>query len=292
MSFSGIYSSLTTPFDHRGLLYPAKIRHNVSRLNQTTLRGFLSGGETGEGDLLTGDEKRRLWSEVAEAAADDKELLAAVSSPGVAETFELAKAAAELGYKAVLAAAPLDRRTCGDAGKRRLLYFRAAADRSPLPLIVDAGDVGAAGALTPEEIARLTEHANIVTVVCRGDESTVRRCAQALREGFPLIVGSERLLPALLGEVASAALLSMTNAVPFHYLSLEEALRTRETDAAEKLMGCAAVAIEVIDRLGVAGLKHAMDLYGYYGGPPRLPDEPIAETSKSEIETALYELAS
>ena len=32
-----------------------------------------------------------------------------------------------------------------------------------------------------------------------------------------------------------------------------------------------APAAEVMDRFGVAGMKHAMDLNGYYGGPPRLP---------------------
>ena len=37
---------------------------------------------------------------------------------------------------------------------------------------------------------------------------------------------------------------------------------------------------------GVPGLKYAMDLNGYYGGPPRLPLTPASAEAKAEIERA------
>jgi 4-hydroxy-2-oxoglutarate aldolase len=43
-------------------------------------------------------------------------------------------------------------------------------------------------------------------------------------------------------------------------------------------------------KYGIPGLKYAMDLNGYYGGPPRLPlCVPTAE-AKREIETAFEDL--
>jgi 4-hydroxy-2-oxoglutarate aldolase len=36
--------------------------------------------------------------------------------------------------------------------------------------------------------------------------------------------------------------------------------------------------------LGVPGVKYAMDLNGYYGGPSRLPFLPLTSEQKSEIE--------
>jgi dihydrodipicolinate synthase/N-acetylneuraminate lyase len=36
--------------------------------------------------------------------------------------------------------------------------------------------------------------------------------------------------------------------------------------------------------LGVPGVKYAMDLNGYYGGPSRLPFLPLTGEQKSEIE--------
>jgi len=39
-------------------------------------------------------------------------------------------------------------------------------------------------------------------------------------------------------------------------------------------------------KYGVPGLKYAMDLNGYYGGPPRLPLTVITPEAKKEIEQA------
>jgi 4-hydroxy-2-oxoglutarate aldolase len=36
--------------------------------------------------------------------------------------------------------------------------------------------------------------------------------------------------------------------------------------------------------LGIPGLKYAMDLNGYYGGPARLPFLPLTGDQKMEIE--------
>jgi len=40
----------------------------------------------------------------------------------------------------------------------------------------------------------------------------------------------------------------------------------------------------VVGELGVPGVKYAMDLNGYYGGPARLPFLPLTGEQKSEIE--------
>ncbi len=41
---------------------------------------------------------------------------------------------------------------------------------------------------------------------------------------------------------------------------------------------------------GIPGLKYAMDLNGYYGGPPRLPLIPPSPDAKREIEEAFRDL--
>ncbi len=38
---------------------------------------------------------------------------------------------------------------------------------------------------------------------------------------------------------------------------------------------------------GIAGLKYAQDLQGYYGGPARLPLLPVDDKGKREIEVLL-----
>jgi 4-hydroxy-2-oxoglutarate aldolase len=46
----------------------------------------------------------------------------------------------------------------------------------------------------------------------------------------------------------------------------------------------------VTTRYGIPGLKYAMDLNGYYGGPPRLPLIPPTPEARREIEEAFRDL--
>jgi 4-hydroxy-2-oxoglutarate aldolase len=46
----------------------------------------------------------------------------------------------------------------------------------------------------------------------------------------------------------------------------------------------------VTTRYGIPGLKYAMDLNGYYGGPPRLPLVPVSPEAQREIQDAFRDL--
>jgi 4-hydroxy-2-oxoglutarate aldolase len=76
---------------------------------------------------------------------------------------------------------------------------------------------------------------------------------------------------------------TLANPAPFFSLSIEEAVRTREFPSAEELQQRANRAAGVIKRHGVAGVKYAMDLRGYYGGNPRLPLLPVGDDAKRKI---------
>ena len=43
-------------------------------------------------------------------------------------------------------------------------------------------------------------------------------------------------------------------------------------------------------KYGIPGLKYAMDLMGYYGGPPRLPLIPACPQARLEIDQAFADL--
>ena len=62
---------------------------------------------------------------------------------------------------------------------------------------------------------------------------------------------------------------------------------TRETVAALDWQNRIARAAQLVTtKYGVPGLKYAMDLNGYYGGPPRLPLTVITPEARKEIEQA------
>jgi 4-hydroxy-2-oxoglutarate aldolase len=89
----------------------------------------------------------------------------------------------------------------------------------------------------------------------------------------------------------AGGVLAFANAVPQTVVGIWEAHRTREFDAAmdwqRRILRAAQL---VTTKYGVPGLKHAMDINGYYGGPPRLPLTAIGPEAKQEIEQAFHGL--
>src|SRR5258707_12572305 len=97
MKLQGIFVDATTPFDHAGDLYRIKIEHNIGKWNQTSVAGYVVGGVTGEGALLSAEEKIELWKHASAAAGPEKILIAGVDAAGGREASRRADDAARPG---------------------------------------------------------------------------------------------------------------------------------------------------------------------------------------------------
>ena len=85
--------------------------------------------------------------------------------------------------------------------------------------------------------------------------------------------------------------MAFASAAPYATIAIWEAFRTREEEAGIDWQGrISHPSLLITDLYGVAGLKHAMDLNGYYGGPPRLPFVPVSLDARHEIENAFRDL--
>ena len=262
MKLQGIFADITTPFDHKGDIYKVKIQHNVEKWNRTTLAGYVVCGAAGEGELLADEEKVAVWEMVARYAAPEKVLIAAIMAPGVHEAVRLANGAAELGYKAALL-------TVRHAQvETQSLFFRSVADQATIPLMVDGECPGAA-----------TAHPNVIACIARPER---------VYTGMQMLGGSAGELWPALEAGAAGAILDFAAAAPYACIAIWEAHRTREHEAGIDWQSRIARATELVSQrgYGVAGLKHAMDLNAYYGGPPRLPFIVPDAKARREIEEA------
>ena len=108
-----------------------------------------------------------------------------------------------------------------------------------------------------------------------------------------MLWGSESSLWNALQSGASGAVLAFANAAPYATIALWEAHRTREEEAGADWQSRIARPAELVGaRFGVSGLKHAMDLNGFYGGPPRFPWATLNPGEKAEVEEAFKDLKS
>ncbi len=292
LKLHGIFPPIVTPFDGEGELYQAKLKLNLERWNQTSLAGYVVCGSTGESVMLTREEKLRLWEWAAQYAAPDKVLIAGTGMESVRETVDLTNRTAALGYRAAMVRTPQYYKNLLANADAQALYFRAVADQSRIPIMIYNWPQATGVDIPAEAVAALSEHPNIIAIKeSSGNLEKVMRMIREVRPGFQVLVGSAPTLFPSLMVGAVGAVLAFANAAPLATLAIWDAVRARDYDTARHWQDrIAAAAVLVTTRYGVPGLKYAMDLKGYYGGPPRLPLTPPSAAAKREIEEAFRDL--
>jgi len=163
MLLEGIFAAISTPFYPDERLYLRKLEANVARYSRSLLAGLVVLGSTGEAVALNDAESREVLRTAADAAAPEKVLIAGVARESARATLELAEAAAEAHYDAVLVRTPtyysplISRAVV-------LNYFRTVADRSPLPVILYNIPKFAPYSMQPDVVGELAQHPNIIGI--------------------------------------------------------------------------------------------------------------------------------
>jgi dihydrodipicolinate synthase/N-acetylneuraminate lyase len=138
-------------------------------------------GSTGEAVALTDAESREVLKTVSGAAAADKVLIAGVGRESVKATVEMAEAAAEFNFDAVLVRTP----TYYAPQMTRaavLHHFRSVADRSPLPVLLYHIPKFVPYDFPVEVVAELAQHPNIIGIKdSSGSVDRVRSTVEATR---------------------------------------------------------------------------------------------------------------
>jgi 4-hydroxy-2-oxoglutarate aldolase len=292
MKLQGIFPPITTPFDHAGNVYASKVQHNIEKWNMTALTGYVVMGSTGESVMLAADEKVTLWELAAKYAAPEKLLIAGTGMESVHETVSLTNRAAEMGYKAAMVRTPHYYKNLMARAEAQELYYRSVADRAKIPLIIYNWPQATGVDIPVEAVAALSEHPNIIAIKeSSGNLEKVMALIRAVKSGFQVMVGSAPTLWPSFMVGACGAILAYANAAPYSTIAIWEAYRQRDDAAGldwQNRIGRASALVTT--KYGIPGLKHAMDLNGYYGGPPRLPLCTPTVEAKREIEDAFRDL--
>jgi 4-hydroxy-2-oxoglutarate aldolase len=288
MKLNGIFPPIATPFDYKGDLYKAKVQHNVEKWNQSGLSGYVVCGSTGESVYLSEQEKIQLWEWVASYAASEKLLIAGTGVESVRETVHLTNTAAGIGYKAAMVRTPHYYKGLLNNTAAQVLYFRSVADQVKIPIMIYNWPQATGVDISTDAIAQLSHHPNIIAIKeSSGNLEKVMQLIREVKSGFQVLVGSAPTLWPSFTVGAVGAVLAFANAAPYAAITIWEAHRTRDTEAARDWQNRITKAAQLVTtKYGIPGLKHAMDLNGYYGGPPRLPLTPVCPDARKEIEKA------
>jgi len=109
--------------------------------------------------------------------------------------------------------------------------------------------------------------------------------------GFQVLAGTAQRLLRGLEAGAVGAVLAFATPAPTACYEIYTAWKEGDIKLArEKQERVSASAIRVASELGIPALKYALDLNGYYGGPPRLPLLPLTGDLKAEVEKLMSDL--
>jgi len=284
LNLSGVFPPLTTPFAADGSVDLKALAANIQKYNQSKLAGYVVVGSTGESVYLREAEKLQVFEAARAAAAPGKILIAGTGCESTAETLELTRRAAGLGYGAALVRTPAYFKSqMTEAALER--HYRAVADASPIPVLVYSVPQFTGLAVSAALVVRLAAHPNIVGVKeSSGDVRLIEEIARQVPPEFTVLVGSASAFYAALGAGARGAVLAVACALPEMCVELYEAWSrgdpARAQAVQQRLLEPTAA---VTTRFGIAGLKFALELRGYAGGPARPPLLPLDAAARAEI---------
>lgn len=290
LSLRGILAPLPTAFDAGEGLNLDRLARNVRRWNEEPLAGYVVGGSNGEFPLLTPGERLEVLRAVVGARAPGRLVIGGASMEATAATAELARAVAGAGADAVIVVTPWYYKGKMTAAAL-VAHYTEVADASPVPVIVYNMPANTGVDIPLPAVVELSRHPNIVGIKeSLPDVVKIGRMARSSSPGFQVLAGSGGFLLPALAAGAVGGVLALAN------LAARPLDRLMQSFARGDLAAARAAHFELIElnalvteRYGVAGLKAALDLLGFYGGPVRRPLMGVSSAEREEIRGALVE---
>jgi 4-hydroxy-2-oxoglutarate aldolase len=287
MKLHGIFPPLTTPFNQEGALALDRLKENIIRYNETGVAGYVVVGSTGESVLLGRAEIEQVWT-AARQAAGDKILIAGTGVDSTAETIVRTNRAAELGYHVALVKTPYYYKP-QMTPEVHAEHFLRVADAARIPLLIYSVPQFTGVAVEAPLVAQLAQHPNIIGI--KESSGVMQRVGEIILRapaGFQTLVGSATTFYPSMALGAVGGILAVADILPELCVELYDSCVAGDYARARKLQErLIDPTLTLVAKLGIPGVKYAMDRAGYYGGPARRPLLPLNESQKKEAERIL-----
>lgn len=289
LSIEGIFPPIATPFVE-GRVAHDRLGENLDRWNKTHLAGYLVFGSNGESVYLDQEEKLALVDTVKQNLPQDKLLIVGTGCESTEATVRLTNLTAERGANAALVVTPHYYKAKMDNVALKKHYLRIA-DEADIPIMIYNVPQFTGINVGPELVASLAEHPKIIGI--KDSSGNIAQVGEMIATtphspSFHVLAGSAGHLLAALALGASGGILALANVAPDECCRIFDDLRNgRDADARQLQLRLLPVNKAVTAGFGVAGLKAALDMLGYFGGDPRPPLLPLGEEQKNELREIL-----
>lgn len=289
-SIKGTFAPVITTFDTRGELDLDAFGANLTAHLAAGLDGIVVCGSTGEAALLEESERLRVVEMARSVIPRERKLIVGTGGESTKSTVRRCREAAERGANACLVVAPHYYSNAMSSAALQAHYERVA-DESPVPILLYNIPKYMHYKLEPDLVVRLSEHDHIIGMKdSSGDLETLARYLLAQSDTFGVITGHggtwyKALQMGVVGGILAVALFAPELTFEVARLAKER----REPEGSEAQRRLTPLALEIVGRMGVPGVKVAMDLVGLRGGPVRLPLLPLGASDAKLVQELLRE---
>lgn len=280
----GILPALLTPMDEAGATVDyASLRALVDDQISRGVSGFFVCGGTGEGLLLTPDERRRVYEAVISQAAGRARVIAHIGALDTATAAQLAAQAAELGADAISAVPPVYFRVDDEALVDHYRLIAEAAGGLPLyPYQIPS----ATGVDINERVmARLLAIPSLAGIKYSSYNLYDMRNIIELAPGrLSVLSGFDEVCVAALAMGAHGAIGSTYNVMPATFAAIYAAMEAGALDEARGLQFRANRVIKALLAAPlIAALKAVLSARGIACGGPRRPQRPLGPEERARL---------
>ena len=283
---TGVYAPIGTPFVNEEVAYD-QLKSNMEKYAQSKLSGYLAIGSNGECVSLSEQEKTKVLSIIVENKAPQQKVLAGANAESTKLTIEECKKVAELGadFASVLTPSYFKSKLNDEAMIR---YYCDVSDASPIPVVGYNAPGFTSMTISAKALKAMAAHDNFIGIkdTSPGMIGSYLRVTHGM--DFDVFSGTANTLFPAMMMGATDGIVSLANAFPDVCATLYEKCAADDLEAARKLhLLLGQLNGAVSGSYGVAGVKYATEVAGFYGGDPRLPLLPITDSDKQSIKAAI-----
>ncbi len=288
LSLAGLFPPIPTPFKANGEVGYDHLDSNLLQWNQEPLAGYVLGGSNGEYVLLTPEERVETVRVARRVMPADRLLVAGSAMESTRATIDLTRRMAEAGADVALVVTPSYYKARMNTAALEH-HYRQVADASPIPIVLYNVPANTGLDMPAQTVINLATHPNIIGMKeSGGDVTKIGFMVQETPDDFQILAGSAGFLLGALAVGAVGAVSALANIAASPLARMMGCFQRGDMAEARKLqLPLIEANTAITSRFGVPGLKAAMDMLGYYGGPLRSPLLPLSDEDQAALRKVL-----
>lgn len=220
----GVIPAMLSVFDEHEEVDVKRTEELVDFLLEKNIGGFYLTGSTGEGFLMTGEERKLVIETVVRRVAGRKPVIVHVGDIGTKKSIDLAKHAYEVGADAISSVPPFYWKF---SEQDIYNYYKDISEATPLPMIVY--NVPLVGLMGTELLMKISQLENVKGLKFTGkDHDQMSHLKELLGLDFMIYSGCDEMAFSGLTVGTDGIIGSFYNVMPELFIAIDRAVREGE----------------------------------------------------------------